>query len=230
MNKIKCIAVVLIGIAGLALEQAKADTYDFNLSSPNSAISPYTGPYVAVHIDLNAAGTQATVTFTSLSNGSNYYLMGDGGSFDLNTNGAATVSAVSYTQGAFMIGFNAASSTILNGSGNVDGFGTFNNTNASFDGFDHAFSQVSFTLTRNSGSWANAMSVLTANGNGALAAAHIFVATIRADGKVYQVDGALATGFAANGGSVSIPDGGTTVMLLGMALGALGMVRRYLTS
>jgi hypothetical protein len=41
---------------------------------------------------------------------------------------------------------------------------------------------------------------------------------------------ALATGFAANGGAVNTPDGGTTVMLLGVALGALGMVRRYLTS
>jgi hypothetical protein len=46
---------------------------------------------------------------------------------------------------------------------------------------------------------------------------------------VYQVDGALATGFAANGGAVNTtPDGGTTVMLLGMALGALGMARRFI--
>jgi hypothetical protein len=29
-------------------------------------------------------------------------------------------------------------------------------------------------------------------------------------------------------GTPSVPDGGTTVMLLGMAFGALGMVRRYL--
>ena len=31
-------------------------------------------------------------------------------------------------------------------------------------------------------------------------------------------------------GGGSVPDGGTTVMLLGAALGALGMVRRYLKS
>jgi protein with PEP-CTERM/exosortase system signal len=30
--------------------------------------------------------------------------------------------------------------------------------------------------------------------------------------------------------SVSVPDGGATIMLLGAALGALGMVRRFLKS
>ena len=57
-----------------------------------------------------------------------------------------------------------------------------------------------------------------------MAAAHIFVTKL----PVKSINGALATGFAANGGQV--PDGGTTVMLLGVALGALGVVRRYLSS
>ena len=57
-------------------------------------------------------------------------------------------------------------------------------------------------------------------------AAHIFVAAFPANAK----QGALATGFAANGGAVNTPDGGTTVMLLGAALGVLGMARRYLIS
>ncbi|PYL74488.1 MAG: hypothetical protein DMF26_10875, partial [Verrucomicrobia bacterium] len=38
------------------------------------------------------------------------------------------------------------------------------------------------------------------------------------------------TGFAGEGGGVVVPDGGTTVMLLGVALGALGMARRFLMS
>jgi len=43
------------------------------------------------------------------------------------------------------------------------------------------------------------------------------------------INGGAVTGFAGeNGGSV--PDGGTTVMLLGAALGALGMARRFLMS
>jgi hypothetical protein len=98
----------------------------------------------------------------------------------------------------------------------------FNNVNDAMGGFANAFSSVSFTLTKNIGTWANAMSVLIANGMNKFAAAHIFVATIRADGKVYRIDGSQATGFAAT------PDGGTTVMLLGVALGALGMARRYI--
>jgi len=34
--------------------------------------------------------------------------------------------------------------------------------------------------------------------------------------------------FSANG--IAVPDGGTTVMLLGAALGVLGMARRFLMS
>ena len=36
--------------------------------------------------------------------------------------------------------------------------------------------------------------------------------------------------FSANGTAASVPDGGATVMLLGAALGALGMARRFLKS
>ena len=41
-------------------------------------------------------------------------------------------------------------------------------------------------------------------------------------------NGAATTGYAATTGEVSVPDGGTTIMLLGVAFGALGMARRYL--
>jgi hypothetical protein len=227
MNKVKYIAAVLVAIAGFGLQQAKADTSQFDLSVGNSAISGFTGPYA--HVSITTTGTNtATVTFTSLSNGNHLYMMGNGNAFDLNTNGLATVSGVAFTQSANLVGFDAPVTTNINGSGQVDGFGTFNNVNDTFDGFKHAFNQVDFTLTRNSGTWANAAGVLTANLQGAFAAAHIFVATIRADGTVNQADGALATGFASNGGAVNTPDGGTTVMLLGAALGMLGMARRFL--
>jgi hypothetical protein len=39
-----------------------------------------------------------------------------------------------------------------------------------------------------------------------------------------------ASGYWLSGGGAGVPDGGTTVMLLGAALGALGMARRYLKS
>jgi hypothetical protein len=95
----------------------------------------------------------------------------------------------------------------------------------SFDGFTHSSSTITFTLTNTSGTWGSAGDVLIANADGFDAAAHIFVTTSPANAS----NSALATGFAAEtGGGISVPDGGMTVMLLGVALGALGMARRFL--
>src|SRR5947209_5423010 len=88
---------------------------------------------------------------------------------------------------------------------------------------DPTHATISFTLTNTSGTWASDTTVLVANAQGAFAAAHIFVTTSPANAS----NSALVTGFAANGGS-TVPDGGTTVMLLGAALGALGMARRFI--
>lgn len=90
-----------------------------------------------------------------------------------------------------------------------------------FGGYNHSSSTISFTLTNTSGSWSSAGQVLKANAKGYFAAAHIFVTAYPADAK----KGALVTGFAANG---RVPDSGATVMLLGAALGALGIARRFL--
>jgi len=224
MKKLKYIAAVLIAIAGLGLQQAKADTFDFNLTTGNSAIAGYSGPYASVHIDLNAAGTVATITFTSLTNSGNIYLMGDGGSVAVNVNATSwtlgtvtgTNAGTGFSPGAYSDG----------GTSNQDGFGSFNQNINSADGFTHSADRITFSLTNTSGTWASAMNVLIANAQGAFAAAHIFVTTSPANAS----NTALATGFAANGGSTNVPDGGTTVMLLGAALSALGMARRFLTS
>ena len=226
MNKIKYIVPVLIAIAGLGLQQVKADTFSANISVGNTAISGFPGPYATVTVN-RTDSTHATITFTSLTNSGNIYLFGGVSSVDVNVN------AASWTLGT-ITGSNAGTGFSPGpfsdgGSQNVDGHGVFNQTIDSFDGYTHSSDNVSFTLSDTSGTWASAASVLTANNNGFLAAAHIFVAQI-VGGNIYQTNGALATGFAANGGSTSVPDGGATVMLLGMALGALGVVRRYLTS
>ena len=110
-------------------------------------------------------------------------------------------------------------------SGNEDGFGSFNQRINSFDGFAHSSDTLSFTLNNTSGTWASANSVLTGNSSGYLAAGHIFVTTF----SPFRENGASVTGFATGNGD-SVPDGGATVMLLGTALGALGMARRYLKS
>jgi hypothetical protein len=227
MNKIKYIAVVVIAIAGLGLQQAKADVFNFQLSSGNTALTSggFTGPYANVSVTTNGTNV-ATITFTSLtqtvSGSSVIYLFGDGSSVAVNASAASTIGNF---VAATLPGFSAP---ILSdgGSGNVDGFGVFSNTANNFDGFAHATNSITFTLTRTSGVWGLANTVLTANAQGAFAAAHIFV-TLNPPN---LANGALVTGFAANGGSVNVPDGGTTVMLLGAALGVLGMARRFLKS
>src|SRR5438477_12116839 len=119
MKKLKYIAPILIAVACLGFQQAKADTTSFDLSVGNNVIDGFTGPYATVTITTTGTNT-ATVTFTSLSNGNNMYLMGDGHAFALNTNGLATVSGATFTQAANLIGFSAPSTTTLNASGNVD--------------------------------------------------------------------------------------------------------------
>ena len=225
MNKIKYIAAVLIAIAGVGIQQAKADTVTYTISVGNSAISPYPGPYASVLVNRTST-TTATITFTSLTNSGNIYLFGDGSSVAVNVN------ATSWTIGSFSssnagTGFTQPPPLSDGGSGNVDGFGVLNQTVNSFDGFTHSSDTISFTLTNTSGGpgWLTAGSVLVANSNGAIVAAHIFVTSSPAN----AANGAVSTGFAANGGSF-VPDGGTTVMLLGAALGALGIARRFLMS
>ncbi len=221
MNKIKYIAAVLIAIAGFGLQQAKAD-FIFNLSTGNSAIAGFPGPYATVDVHL-VDSTHATVSFTSLTNGGNIYLFGGVNAVDVNVN-ATTWTIGSFTSTNSGTGFTPGPVS-SGGSGTVDGFGVLNQTNNSFDGYTHTSNFISFTLTNTSGTWATDTAVLVANAQGVFAAAHIFVTTSPANAS----NSALATGFAANGGT-NIPDGGTTVMLLGAALGALGMARRFLMS
>ena len=224
MNKLKYLT--LIAIAGLGLQQAKADVFNFQLSQGNTALTGggFTGPYANVSVTTNGTNV-ATITFTSLTqtvNGNSYiYLFGDGSSVAVNASAASTITGIA------AVGLPGFDAPILSdaGSKNVDGFGVLNHTVKNFDGFSHATNSITITLTKTSGNWGLANTVLTGNGNNVFAAAHIFV-TLNPPN---QANGAAVTGFAAPGGSI-VPDGGTTVMLLGMALGALGMVRRYLTS
>jgi len=66
--------------------------------------------------------------------------------------------------------------------------------------------------------------VLTAGNMGFLAAAHVYV---------QGANGALATGYAANGGGgggdTGVPDGGATLALLGSAIMGLGLLRRKIS-
>jgi len=211
--------IALVGVLCAAFTIAKADTI-FTLTVPNGALSPFTGPYATVDVHL-VDSTHATITFTSLTNSGNIYLFGDGGSVDVNVN------ATSFSLGT-ITGSNAGTGFTPGpwsdgGSGNVDGFGVLNQTINSFDGFTHSSDTISFGLTDLSGTWASDAVVLTPNAGGTEAAAHIFVTSSPANGQ----NGAIVTGFAANGGATHVPDGGATAMLFGAALSGLALVRRF---
>jgi hypothetical protein len=206
-------AVGIICAAGLlAANSAKADTYTFDLTVGNSAISGFAGPYAQVVVDRTSA-TTASVTFSSLSSAGNIYLLGDGGSVAVNVNGAFSLGTISgansgtgFTPGIWSDG----------GSGHEDGFGVFNQTVNSFDGFTHSSDTITINLTATGlNTWASAGSVLAPNADGQIAAAHIFITSSPADAS----NGALVTGFA------STPDGGATIALLGLGLFGIGSLR-----
>ncbi len=216
----KGVAPALVGVAAMALSvsPAFADLM-LTIGTPNTALSAYTGPYATV--DISLSGQTATVTFTSLTNGGNIYLMGDGSSVALNINSTSfTVTAATGTNSG--TGFTPGAYTVNNppGTKNISGFGDFNLVQDDFDGFTHSADAVTFTVTNTSSTlWASAADVVTPNADGFQAAAHIFVTSSPAD----AANGALATGLAGDGnGSVPEP---STLMLLGSGLVGFG----YLT-
>jgi hypothetical protein len=206
-------ALLMAAVSLLAVAQTKA-SFSFDLGTGNPAISGFSGPFA--HVDVNlTSSTTATITFTSLTAAGNIYLIGDGGSVGVNVNAASwTLGTVTgsnagtgFTPGPYSDG----------GAGSEDGFGSFNQTINSFDGLSHSSDTISFTITDTSGTWASASSVLVANSNGDLAAAHIFITPNPAN----AANGAIVTGFATDG-MVPVPETTSVVaaMLLLLPLGA----------
>jgi hypothetical protein len=211
-------ASVTLAALALASTSVVADTTSFLLDTGNPAISGFAGPYASVLVN-RTDSTHATITFSSLTNGGNVYLLGDGGSVAVNVNASSwTLSGIvgsnagtGFTPGPWSDG----------GSGNENGFGSFNQKINSFDGFTSSSDTLSFTLTDTSGTWSSASNVLAANSQGALAGAHIFVTSFPAN----AANGAIVTGFAAGSGGSSppteIPEPNSSSLAL-LALGLLG--------
>jgi hypothetical protein len=236
MHKIRYIAAVLIAVAGLGLQQAKADTFTSFITVPNDNLSGFTGPYAEVIIN-RTSDTMASVTFMSLTNTFNgnpvIYLMGGASCADLNVNGTFTVSDLmkSNSGTGFLSTHTVMGKTVadlsVGTSGNVSQFGDFNLRINNFDGFTHSASTISFDLTATGGTtWATANSVLFFNALDYDAAAHVFPSALPAVAS-NNVYGSL-TGFAGEFIGASVPDDGTTAMLLGAGLSGLVALRHYL--
>jgi MYXO-CTERM domain-containing protein len=204
------------------ISAAQADIVVFDLTAGNSAISGFAGPYAAVTVN-RTSSTTATITFASLTAGGISYLMGGQGAVGVNVNASSWTlgtitgsnSGTGFTPGPWSSG----------GAGNEDGWGSFNQTVDSFDGYGHSSDTISFGLTDTSGTWASAANVLGPNASGYEAASHIFVTTSPANAS----NSALNTGYAT-GSVTAAPEPSTWAMGLmgffGLGYAAFRRTRR----
>jgi hypothetical protein len=197
---------------------ASADSLTLTLNNPNSGLNGYAGPYGTVQVSISGPSSTATITVTNNTVGPNTYIFGASGAIGLNTHGAASLgSIVTYTQ----VSVPTQAPSYSQSSGNEDGFGSFNFVLDGFDGYQHAVATLTFTITKASGTWANAADVLTGNANGYLAAAHVFATT---NGGATNTG---VTGFSTDGGggntnlTTPAPAG---VVLMGAGVALLGLV------
>lgn len=204
-------------VVALAAQPASADQITYSLGIAN--FSGYPAPFGSATVTWNTT-TTATIEFDANSTALYQYLFGGTGSVAVNVN--ATSWSLGTVTGSNPTGFGPTSYS-NGGSGNEDGFGSFNQQiKSGQNAYTDASTKIVFGLTDTSGTWANAASVLSPNGSGYVVAAHIYIAGNPAS----PTDAAFLTGFAVDGGSTSVPDGGSTVALLGVAMLGIGSVRR----
>ena len=202
MRKRILLSAVVLAFGFFLATNAFAD-FSFELSTPNAALGPFPGPYALVEFDY-LSSTTVNVTFTGL----NGYAFVNGGSVALNVNAASfTVSDIDWT----VRDAGGSTSVYQVPAQNVDGFKKFNLVLDQPTAANPA-TMISFTLTNTSQEWSDSLySILTGNGSGWYAAAHVVPA------------GSSTTGYAAN--AVPIP---AAVWLLGSGLiGLAGLRRRF---
>jgi hypothetical protein len=216
MKKLKYIVAVLIGIAGLGLQQAKADTFNFTSDHCTGGCGPQSSFGT---VTLTQVGNNVTVV-VSLLHGNQWVQTGAGGNMYFLFDNA---------------GINLADITNIVMSGNPGGPTT------AFAGPIHADGTGNWM-------WGIGCATCPTGGTGAFGGSLTFtvVGTTLAEMEVgHAVNGFgtelfvadILSGTTGKTGLVDVntppqgvPDGGATLMLLGAALGTLGMARRYLRS
>jgi hypothetical protein len=219
-------SVAALGAFALIPPSAHADVIMFDLTVGNSGgLGCCTGPYALVTVN-RTSSTTATIRFDSLTNGGFTYLLADGGSVGFNVSTAFTLGTITGTNS--LPGFTPGPYS-NGGPGNEDGFGSFNQTINSFDGFTNSSTEISVDITDTGAPWADASAVLANNASGNDAAIHGFAC---AEPGCNSSTGAFATGFASVSGPIITTTGGplvpepSTLAVLGSALAAMGFVRR----
>jgi hypothetical protein len=211
MNKLNRVLLGLLMAAVLMAATAQPGAaFVLTLGLGNTAIAGYSGPFGTVEVT-RLTGTTATIKFTSDVGPIGGYRYGFGGESSSAFN-LADAANVNITFGA-LTKFNPAQSLVgplsSDGSGNVSSWGIFNRRYKNFDGFGRAYSEVTYSLTKTSGSWATEDDILVANADGYRVAAHIFIAN-------EDWTNANATGYATEGLS-TVPEP-MTLMTLGSGL------------
>lgn len=178
---------------------AEADTITLNLTGANTSISPYPGPYLTLTLSVPTGGGDATISILGDTE-SNYTYNFDEVGFNL-SNPSVTLDSTTPLPSGWSLTTSANKQ--------LSQFGKFNTVVGTNGGYPASINSLSFVL---GGSFANASSVLTPNGDDQLAAAHVFVTGSICNGA------ACATGFAGDATPATPTPEPASLVLLGTGL------------